>query len=69
MSEDNDIILEEGDPSNILLNIIDSQLILIGSLSDVDIPSYPDWSTDRNTVISLALKIIVKAQKEVQKSI
>jgi len=69
MAEDNDIILEEGTPPPPELDIIDNQLILIGSLCDVDIPSYPDWHTDRNTVISIALKIIVKAQKNIQKSL
>ena len=69
MPEDNDIISEEGTLQPPELDIIDNQLILIGSLCDVEIPSYVDWNTDRNTVISLALKIIVKAQRNIQKSL
>lgn len=69
MSDENDIILEEGMVQPPELDIIDNQLILIGSLCDVDIPSYADWNVDRNTVISLALKIIVKAQRNIQKSL
>ena len=67
-SEDFEIELTEGIPEDPTLRIIDNQLILINSLYDVDLSGLYDlWNEHKIKVISQAMQIIIKKQKEIMK--
>ena len=72
MAKEEDLIL--GDETSITggnetLDIIDNQLVVIGSITDIDAAMYPDIEIEMKMALSYAFKIIVKAQKKLLKDI
>lgn len=62
---DNDIILEDGVQDDPKLFVIDNQIGLIQCLMDIEGSLYDAFDEDRIKVITMALKVISKAQKKI----
>ena len=70
MEREDDLILEES-PSETrdLLDIIDMQLILINSVSDLDGSIYDDLMEHKVKIMVRAMKLIAKVQDKLLKSV
>lgn len=66
MEQETDIILEEADNR---LSIIEVQLTAINSVIDLDESIYEGLQDDKIKVISSAMKLILKIQRELIKDI
>jgi hypothetical protein len=69
MGEEVDIILEEGTEKDERLGIIESQLQILASVADLEEGLYDDLQADKIRVVSDALKLINKIQKQLIKEI
>ena len=61
MSDDNDIILEDGDERS---TILQDQIDVIVTINEIDHSSlYEEWNEQKIKVLSMAMKIIYKTQQ------
>jgi hypothetical protein len=64
MSEDTDSIIEEAEPEPKLLDIIESQVVIINECHEWSVDLYDDMAADKIRIISQAFRIIAKAQRK-----
>jgi len=70
MENEDDLILEESpNETRDLLDIIDMQLILINSVSDLDGSIYDDLMEHKVKIMVRAMKLIAKVQDKLLKSV
>jgi hypothetical protein len=69
MGEEVDIMLEEGTERDGRLDIIDTQLHVLASVAELEETLYDDLQADKIRVVSDALKLINKIQKQLIKEI
>ena len=64
MSEDTDIIIEDAEPEPKLLDIIESQVVIINECHEWSVDLYDDMAADKIRIMSQAFRIIAKAQRK-----
>jgi hypothetical protein len=64
MSEETDIIIEEAEQEPKLLDIIESQVVIINECHEWGVDMYDDMAADRIRIMSQAFRIISKAQRK-----
>ncbi len=69
MSEETDIIIEEAEAEPKLLDIIESQVVIINECHEWGSDVYDDMAADKIRIMSNAFKLIAKAQKKLMTQI
>jgi hypothetical protein len=64
MSDETDIIIEEAETEPKLLDIIESQVVIINECHEWSVDLYDDMAADRIRIMSQAFRIIAKAQRK-----
>jgi len=64
MSEETDIIIEEAEAEPKLLDIIESQVVIINECHEWGSDIYDDMAVDKIRIMSQAFKLISKAQRK-----
>jgi hypothetical protein len=64
MNEETDIIIEEAEPEPKLLEIIESQVVIINECHEWSVDLYDDMAADKIRIKSQAFRIIAKAQRK-----
>jgi hypothetical protein len=64
MSEETDIIIEDAEAEPKLLDIIESQVVIINECHEWVSDIYDDMAVDKIRIMSQAFKLIAKAQRK-----
>jgi hypothetical protein len=64
MSEETDIIITEAEAEPKVLDIIESQVIIINECHEWSVDLYDDMAADKVRIMSQAFRIIAKAQRK-----
>jgi hypothetical protein len=64
MSDETDIIIEEAEPEPKLLDVIESQVVIINECHEWSVDLYDDMAADKIRIMSQAFRIIAKAQRK-----
>jgi hypothetical protein len=66
---DTDIIIEEAEAEPKLLDIIESQIVIINECMEWSVDVYDEMPADKIRIMSNAFKLIAKAQKKLMAQI